>query len=129
MIITTIESLLSIKLILQKLANTNMSAKNAFKVLKTLKLIEREYESIEIVQRRMLDKYGSKDEQGRLDTDAKGNYIIKAELIDEYMQEMQNFLSQEIELNCSKIDFSILEQLEFTPTQLIMIENFIEDYE
>lgn len=127
MITTTIESLLTIKPVLQKLANTSMPAREAFSILKMLKLIDKEYESIEVVQRKMLDTYGAKNEDGTFTTDEKGNYIIKKEGIEDYIAEMQAFLGEKIELNCSKINFSMLEKIDLTPTQMILIEDFIDE--
>lgn len=127
MITTTIESLLTIKPVLQKLANTSMPAREAFSILKMLKLIDKEYESIEVVQRKMLDTYGAKNEDGTFATDEKGNYIIKKESIEDYVTEMQAFLEEKIELNCSKINFSMLEKIDLTPAQMILIEDFIDE--
>ena len=127
MITTTIESLLTIKPVLQKLANTSMPAREAFSILKMLKLIDKEYESIDAVQRKMLDTYGAKNEDGTFTTDEKGNYIIKKEGIEDYVAEMQAFLEEKIELNCSKINFSILEKIDLTPSQMILIEDFIDE--
>ena len=127
MITTTIESLLTIKPVLQKLANTSMPAREAFSILKMLKLIDKEYESIEAVQRKMLDTYGAKNEDGTFTTDEKGNYIIKKEGIEDYVAEMQAFLKEKIELNCSKINFSMLEKIDLTPAQMILIEDFVDE--
>ena len=126
-ITTTIDSLLTIKPVLQKLANTSMPAREAFSILKMLKLIDKEYESIEVVQRKMLDTYGAKNEDGTFTVDEKGNYIIKKEGIEDYVAEMQAFLGEKIELNCSKINFSMLEKVDLTPAQMILIEDFIDE--
>lgn len=126
MITTTIDSLLTIKPILQKLANTSMPAREAFSILKMLKLVDKEYESIEVVQRKMLDTYGAKNEDGTFTTDEKGNYIIKKEGIEDYVAEMQAFLGEKVELNCSRINFSMLEKIDLTPAQMMMIEDFVE---
>lgn len=127
MITTTIESLLTIKPVLQKLANTSMPAREAFSILKMLKLVDKEYESIEVVQRKMLDTYGAKNEDGTFSIDEKGNYIIKKEGIEDYIAEMQAFLGEKVELNCSKINFSMLEKIDLTPAQMILIEDFIDE--
>ena len=127
MITTTIESLLTIKPVLQKLANTSMPAREAFSILKMLKLVDKEYESIEVVQRKMLDTYGAKNEDGTFVIDEKGNYIIKKEGIEDYVAEMQAFLGEKVELNCSKINFSMLEKIDLTPAQMILIEDFIDE--
>lgn len=126
-ITTTIESLLTIKPVLQKLANTSMPAREAFSILKMLKLVDKEYESIEVVQHKMLDTYGAKNEDGTFTTDEKGNYIIKKEGIEDYVTEMQAFLEEKVELNCSKINFSMLEKIDLTPAQMILIEDFIDE--
>jgi hypothetical protein len=91
-----------------------------------LKLIDKEYESIETVQKQMLNKYGEKDEDGCFNSDEKGNFIIKKDLINDYVKEMQTFLNEKIELNCSKIPMDILEKIELTPAQMMMIEDFVE---
>lgn len=104
-----------------------MPAREAFSILKMLKLIDKEYESIEAVQRKMLDTYGAKNEDGTFTTDEKGNYIIKKESIEDYVAEMQAFLQEKIELNCSKINFSMLEKIDLTPAQMILIEDFINE--
>ena len=127
MITTTIESLLTIKPVLQKLANTSMPAREAFSILKMLKLVDKEYESIEVVQRKMLDTYSAKNEDGTFSIDEKGNYIIKKEGIEDYIAEMQAFLGEKVELNCSKINFSMLEKIDLTPAQMILIEDFIDE--
>ena len=125
-ITTTIDSLLTIKPILQKLANTSMPAREAFSILKMLKLVDKEYESIEVVQRKMLDTYGAKNEDGTFTTDEKGNYIIKKDGIEDYVAEMQAFLGTEVELNCAKVNIDLLDKVEVSPAQMIMMEDFIE---
>ena len=47
MIETTVSSLLTIKPVLQQLANTEMAARDSFTVLRMLKVIDKEYETIE----------------------------------------------------------------------------------
>lgn len=127
MIVTTIEGLLAMKPILQKLANTSMPARDAFKILKTLKLVDKEYESIELVQRKMIDSYGARNEDNTFITDERGNIVIKQESIDQYMAEMQNFFKETIELNCDKLKFELIDSIELTPAQMLNIEEFMEE--
>lgn len=127
MITTTIEALLTAKPVLQQVANTPMAAKDAFKVLKTLKTIEKEFESIETVQRSLLEKYGAREEDGTFMTDPNSNFIIIKEKSKDYVTEMQAFLSEKVELNCGQIDFEIIEKVELTPAQLMLLEDFIKE--
>ena len=103
-----------------------MPAREAFSILKMLKLVDKEYESIEVVQRKMLDTYGAKNEDGTFTTDEKGNYIIKKDGIEDYVAEMQAFLGTEVELNCAKVNIDLLDKVEVSPAQMIMMEDFIE---
>ena len=40
---------------------------------------------------------------------------------------MQAFLQEKIELNCSRINFSMLEKIDLTPAQMILIEDFVDE--
>ena len=126
MIITNINELLTIKPILQELAATPMSAKDGFNVLRTLKAVDKEYEMIVEIQRNMLEKYAMRDADGNVIPDENGSYIIDKEKQQEYIAEASQFLSTEIELDVKPFAWSILENLVITPTQLSMIEKFIE---
>jgi hypothetical protein len=104
-----------------------MPAKDAFNILRTLKILEKEYDSIESAQKMLLEKYGEKDSNGNLIIDEQGNVRILEDHVKEYLPEMRSLLNSRIELNCNKIKCSILETLDFTPAQLMMIEDFIEE--
>lgn len=127
MIVTTVDALLNVKPVLQKIANTSMPAKSAFSVLRTLKVVEKEYEAIEAAQRVLLDKYGKKDSSGNYIADENGNFRIEESKMNLYVPEMKALLAEKVEINCGKINSSVFEQLDFTPAQLMMIEDFIEE--
>lgn len=127
MITTTIDALLTAKPLLQKLANTAMPAKDAFAVLRVLKVVEKEYETIGSTQRGLVEKYGVADGEGSFKIDDNGNYLIKPELIEDYMAETKEFLGTKVEIESSKLSLDILSRLEvLTPAQLMMMEDFID---
>lgn len=125
MIDTTIGTLIGGKALLQNLANTSMPVRESLKVLKTLKAVENEFDTIEKAQRKLLEVYGERNEAGGFIPDQNGNVRIIAGKEQEFAQEMKELLDAKIELNCEKIPMNILERISASPSQLMKIEDFI----
>lgn len=127
MIKVNINTLMSIKPILQELANIKMPAKQSFKILRTLKAVDAEYASIEEIQRNMVTNYGKKDENGEfmLDPENRG-YLIAEEYQDKVAKELEELMVSEIELDCDKINMNMFDNINLSPSQLLAIEPFIE---
>lgn len=127
MIKVNINTLMSVKSVLQELANTKMPAKQSFKILRTLKAVDAEYASIEEVQRNMITNYGKKDENGEYVLDPEGRgYLIAEEHQEEFSKEMGELLTTEVELECEKIDMAMFDNMDLSPNQLLAIEPFVE---
>ena len=127
MIETTVSSLLTIKPVLQQLANTEMAARDSFTVLRMLKVIDKEYETIESTQRKMLELFGEKDESGNYKSDGHGGALIRKECADTFAQQMNELLKMELKLECGKLKLDLLDSLKLTPNQLLKMEEFIEE--
>lgn len=125
MIKTTVSALIGSKGLLQNLANTPMPVRESFKVLKTLKMVESEFETIEKTQRKLLEAYGERNETGGFIPDQNGNVRIIQGKEEEFTREMKNLLDTEIELNCDKIPMDILERTNASPNQLMKMEDFV----
>ena len=130
MIKVNINTLMSIKPILQELANVRMPAKQSFKILRTLKAVNAEYASIEEIQRNMVTNYGKKDENGEFILDSKNRgYLIADEYQDKVAKELEELMASEVELDCDKININIFDNISLSPSQLLAIEPFIETNE
>ena len=127
MIDVSVSTLIAIKPVLQQLANVEMPAKESFKVLRTLKCIDKEYEVIETTQRKMLEAYGEKDENGNYIPSEMGGLKIKAECNTEFTKEMNELLGTKVSLECSKISIDLLDKMNLSPMQLMQMEEFIEE--
>ena len=126
MIKTTIGKLLAAKPFLQQLANTEMSAKNAFKILKTLKEVDAELTIVQDSRMKLVEKYCQRDEDGQWKVDEIGNVLIVPEQITIFTTEQNELFNTTLELNCDKLDIGIFDSLMFTPKMLMDIEDFIE---
>ena len=127
MIETTVASLITIKPVLQQLANTEMPARESFKILRMLKNIDKEYEVIESTQRKMLEAYGEKDENGNYIPDEHGGLKIKMDCMTVFTEEMNSLLATKVELDCNKLSLDLLDKMYLTPNQLLKMEDFIEE--
>lgn len=126
MIETTVAALITIKPVLQQLANTELPARDSFAVLRMLKVIDKEYETIEATQRKMVEAYGDRDELGNYKFDNRGGIIIKEESAQTFSAEMEQLLNTPVNLEINPLKIDVLDKLQFTPTQLLKMEEFIE---
>ena len=126
MIETTVSSLITIKPVLQQLANTEMPARDSFTVLRLLKIIDKEYETIEATQRKMLETHGERDESGNFMPDGYGGVIIKSDNTKAFADEMDQLLKTKVALEATPLKLEMLDKLKLTPNQLLKMEEFIE---
>jgi len=74
----------------------------------------------------LIKKYGEKDENGELITDDKGNCKIITENVEKFSAELNELVAAEIEINANKIKMDDLENVDFTPSEMVALEPFIE---
>ena len=126
MIKTTIDNLLSVKPFLQQLAGMEMRARDGFIVLRMLKALDKEYEIIETTQRKLYDNYCEKNEDGTYKINEEGNLLLKPETINEFNEEITAFLATEVKIDCEKLNINLIEELQFSPAQLLKMEAFFD---
>ena len=126
MITITINDLLNSVETLQKIAQKDFKAKLAWSIARLLKSAETEIQSFNETRMNLIKKYGEKDENGELVTDEKGNCKIMTENVDTFTEELNELINTEVEINANKIDFNLLENIDFTPSDMTALEPFIE---
>lgn len=126
MITITINDLLNSVETLQKIAQKDFKAKLAWSIARLLKSAETEIQSFNETRMNLIKKYGEKDENGELITDEKGNCKIMTENVDTFTEELNELINTEVEINANKIDFNLLENIDFTPSDMAALEPFIE---
>lgn len=125
MITITINDLINSTETLQKLSQKDFKAKLAWSIARLLKAAEVEIQSFNDTRMSLIKKYGEKDEQGELITDDKGNCKIENDKIEAFTGELNELLNSEIEINANKIDFNLLENIDFTPSDMTVLEPFV----
>lgn len=111
---------------LQKLSQKDFKAKLAWSIARLLKAAEKEIQEFNDTRMNLIKKYGEKDENGELVTDDKGNCKIDNSVLNEFSNELNDLMNTEVEINANKIDIELLENLEFTPSDMAILEPFVE---
>lgn len=126
MITVKIADLLNSTETLQKLSQQDFKAKLAWSIARLLKAAEVEIQSFNDTRMTLIKKYGEKDENGELVTDDKGNCKILEEGIETFGKELNELINTEIEINANKIKMDLLEDIDFTPSDMAVLEPFVE---
>jgi len=75
----------------------------------------------------LINQYGARGEDGELIVDEKGNCSLKPESIAAFNKELTDLLNTVIEVNADKISINDLENGNFTPNEIMILEPFIEE--
>ena len=111
---------------LQKLAQKDFKAKLAWTIARLLKAADAEIQGFQETRMELIKKYGEKDENGELITDENGNCKISPETTSNFNVEFNDLINSEIEINANKIRIELLEDVDFTPSEMAILEPFIE---
>lgn len=126
MINVKIADLLNSTDVLQKLANKELKAKLAWSVSKLLKAADKEIQDFNETRMNLIKKYGEKDESGELITDEKGNCKIIADNMNTFTTELNELMNADVEINANKILIDDIGDIEFTPSEMTVLETFID---
>ncbi len=126
MITVKISDLLNATEVLQELSKKQLKARLAFDVSRLLKAADTEVTQFNEARMKVINKFGEKDENGELSTDESGNCRIVPANIPDFNNELNELISAEVELNAKKIKMDALEDLDFTPSDMVVLEPFIE---
>ena len=117
-------------LILQELANTKLPFKVSLIISRNLKILQKESEFyIEQEQTFVRDYLEFDSETGELIQTEPGVFKIQEGKVEECYKARQDLDNFEVEIELKKIPLSALENVDFTPAQLMAIEFMIEEDE
>ena len=127
MINITLRELVDSSDTMKKLSQKSLKGKIAYYIARLLREIDKELTLFNETRGTLIKKYGEKDENGELKIDENGNCKFSPEATERFYSEMNDILNNVIELNANKINLNDLEELDFTPTEMIILEPFIEE--
>ena len=126
MISITLEQLVNSSEALKALSNKPLKARSAYAVARILKAADQEMTNFNDTRMELIKKYGVKDETGELKLDDNGNAQIDHDSLSTFNTEFRELLQSQIEINANKIKIGDLGDIDFTPSEMAQLEDFIE---
>lgn len=104
---------------LVKLSTSTLPINLAYKVSKILKIVSAELTELEEHRKKLVEKYGQDNGEGSL--------LVSADNIENFINEINPLLEEEIDLPFEKIKSNALpNDLSFTPLEISQLEDFID---
>lgn len=125
MITVSVREILNSAEIMQKLSKRQFKGKVAFQIARILRYIDEELKSFNEARSNLIEVYGERDESDNLVMDENNNYKIQKDKITELNQEIEELLNTSIQINADAINIKDIENENFTPADILLLEPFI----
>lgn len=114
---------------LATLTQKQLPVKVSYAIAKNISKIENELKIYNIERQKLIDKYCVKDEEGNNVIDENNQLIIADENMTDWNNAINELLDIEVEIDIHKFNINDLmySNVEFTPSELIIIEYMIEE--
>ena len=114
---------------LGELSNAKLPVKVAYAITKNINKINTELKSYNEEKTKLINKYGEKDEEGKLKVEENGIIHLKEEFIEDYNRDIKELLSIENELDIHMIQLDDLLNSDYniSPMELMTIDFMIKD--
>lgn len=127
MINTKLRNIVECADIMRELSTKSLKGRVAFRVARLLRELEKEFTLFNEKRMDLIKEYAQKDENGEMKSDENGNVTLDQDRLTEFYQSLDDLLNADVEINAEKIDAEDLGDVEFTPTQIISLEPFINE--
>ena len=125
MINVTFLDMLNAHSVLHKLQHETLPGKQALVVARLIREVRRELETYDTVRMEIIDKYALHDENGQMMIE-NGNASIPEENLMECRKELEENLSQEVNLNVTPIEEDWLDAINLSIDEALGIEPFVK---
>ena len=113
---------------LGELSNAKLPVKVAYAITKNINKINVELEAYNKEKAKLINKYGEKDEKGKLNVNENGIIPLKEEHIEDY-KDIKELLSieNEIDIHMIQLDDLLNSDYNISPSELMTIDFMIND--
>ena len=123
----TLKDIVDSQEVMRLLSNKPLRGRAAFKVARLLKKLESELVTFNDTRIKLIENYAKKDENGQFITNEKNEYQFDEDNATLFVEEINKLLTEEIQIDASPILLNEIEELNFTPVEMTLIEPFIEE--
>ena len=127
MIKVTLKDIVESQDVMRILSNKPLRGRAAFKVARLLKKLEVELTTFNDTRVKLIEAYAKKDEDGNFVTNDKNEYQFDTDNANKFVEELNKLLLEELEIDANPILIDEIEELDFTPTEMAMLEPFMDE--
>ena len=110
--------------ILRQVMNKNFKGSVSFKIGRLVRELDKELKLFEKEREKLIEKYAEKDEKGNLIFTGKNVKILDTI---QFNKEIEELLSNELNINAEKIDIEVFDDIEISPEQAMILEYIIKE--
>lgn len=125
MIKVTVNELLEAQPVLNKITYTEMRAALSFRIMRAIKALDEIVKDVRDSYNQLIEKYAERDSDGNIVTVEKG-IKIQEEFLTAFNNEYDALMATEIEVGMEPMPVEVLDHVEVTPYQAIMLDKFFE---
>lgn len=127
MIEITVQEMLDSVSILKEINEKKMPAKAAYQFARIIRETEKELQNFQETRNNLIERFGKKDETGKLIEDKDGNIEIFQEKREIFKKEFNELMESKIHINCEKIELEDIFENEFSPAEINQLLPFVEE--
>lgn len=128
MIEMTIREMISSVSALRNISEKKMSAKTAYQFARIIREVENELKSFQEARNKLIERYGKKDENGKILEDENGNVVIFPDKKEKFDEEADDLLKTKIKINCEQVMLEdISNDNNFSPAEIGELFLFIKE--
>lgn len=123
----TLKDIVESQGVMRTLSIKPLRGRAAFKVARLLKKLEVELSTFDDTRMKLIENYAKKDENGQFVTNEQNEYQFDKENADKFVEEVNKLLAEEIQIDANPILISDIEELNFTPAEMAVLEPFMDE--
>lgn len=123
----TLKNIVDSQEAMRNLSNQQLRGRVAFKVARLLKKLESELQVFNDTRIKLIEKYAKRDENGDFVLNEKSEYQFDQNNANAFIEEMNKLLIEPIQIDANPISIEDIEELDFTPSEMAMLEPFMEE--
>ena len=127
MITVTLKDIVESQEAMRALSEKPLRGRVAFKVARLLKKLEAELTTFNDTRIKLIEAYAKKDEEGNYITNDKKEYQFDQDNANKFVEELNKLLLEELEIDANPILVDEVEDLDFTPAEMAMLEPFMDE--
>ena len=127
MIEMTVQEMIDSVSILKTINDKKMPARTAYQFARIIREVEKELQSFQDTRSKLIERFGKKDETGKLIEDEEGNIEIFPEKQDQFKKEADELIKSKVHINCEQIELEDILENEFSPAEINELFLFIKE--